>query len=60
MKKTALSALLLFALFLLGGCGGQEIESGLFVLSLAVDPAPDGNLTVTVKGSYPQGDIIGL
>ena len=49
MKKTALSALLLFALFLLGGCGGQEIESGLFVLSLAVDPAPDGNLTVTVK-----------
>ena len=35
---------------LLTGCGGgQEIESSLFVLAMAVDPAPDGNLTVTVK-----------
>ena len=42
--------LLLLCLFLLTGCsGGMEIESGLFVLSMAVDPAPDGNLTVTVK-----------
>ncbi len=41
---------LLLALVLLTGCtGGQEIKGGLFVLSLAVDPAPDGNLTVTVK-----------
>ena len=41
---------LLLALVLLTGCtGGQEIESGLFVIALAVDPAPDGNLTVTVK-----------
>ena len=42
--------MLLLCLFLLTGCsGGMEIESGLFVLSMAVDPAPDGNLTVTVK-----------
>ena len=42
--------LLLLCLLLLTGCsGGMEIESGLFVLSMAVDPAPDGNLTVTVK-----------
>lgn len=41
---------LLLALLLLTGCtGGREIESGLFVISLAVDPAPDGNLTVTIK-----------
>jgi len=49
MKKALLCLLLLPALVLLGGFGGQEIESGLFVLSLAVDAAPDGNLTVTVK-----------
>ena len=41
---------LLALLLLLSGCsGGQEIESCLFVLAMAVDPAPDGNLTVTVK-----------
>ena len=50
MKRLALLALLLGSLFLLYGCGGgQEIESCLFVLSMAVDPAPEGNLTVTVK-----------
>ena len=49
MKKILLFAWMMLALLLLCGCGGQEIESGLFVLSLAVDPAPDGNLTVTVK-----------
>lgn len=48
--KRALSALML-ALCCAGliGCGGQEIESCLFVISMAVDPAPDGNMTVTVK-----------
>ncbi len=51
MYKRLLCVLLLLPLlFLLTGCsGGMEIESGLFVLSMAVDPAPDGNLTVTVK-----------
>ncbi|MBR5561023.1 MAG: hypothetical protein IKU73_06395 [Clostridia bacterium] len=50
MKKAAL-CLMLASLFLTlsGCCGGQEIESCLFVLSMAVDPAPEGNLTVTVK-----------
>ena len=49
MKKVFLLLLLLLCP-LLGGCsGGQEIESCLFVLSMAVDPAPDGSLTVTVK-----------
>lgn len=42
--------MLCVCLALLGGCGGgQEIESCLFVLAMAIDPAPDGNLTVTVK-----------
>ena len=51
MRKRWMLALLLLCLsLLLGGCaGGQEIESCLFVLSMAVDPAQDGNLTVTVK-----------
>lgn len=50
MKRLALLAWLLCILPLLCGCsGGQEIESCLFVLAMAVDPAPDGNLTVTVK-----------
>ena len=50
MKRLALALLLLGSLPLLSGCGGgQEIESCLFVLSMAVDPAPEGNLTVTVK-----------
>ena len=42
--------MLLMLLLLLSGCtGGQEIESGLFVIAMAVDAAPEGNLTVTVK-----------
>lgn len=50
MKKSLLSLLLASLLLTLTGCGGgQEIESCLFVLSMAVDPAPDGNLTVTIK-----------
>ena len=50
MKKAMLCLLLLSLCLTLTGCGGgQEIESCLFVLSMAVDPAPDGNLTVTVK-----------
>lgn len=50
MKKRIFAALLLGLLPLLSGCsGGMEIESGLFVLAMAVDPAPDGNLTVTIK-----------
>ena len=43
-------ALLLFLPLLLSGCtGGQEIESSLFVIAMAVDAAPEGSLTVTVK-----------
>ena len=50
MKKLLLALCLAACSLLLGGCsGGQEIESCLFVLAMAVDPAPDGNLTVTVK-----------
>ncbi|MGN0997042.1 MAG: hypothetical protein ACI4PG_09025, partial [Candidatus Ventricola sp.] len=50
MKRVFLPLLLLLLCPVLGGCsGGQEIESCLFVLSMAVDPAPDGSLTVTVK-----------
>lgn len=50
MKKVCLFLWLCVCCALLGGCGGgQEIESCLFVLSMAVDPAPDGNLTVTIK-----------
>ena len=48
MKKFGL--MLLMLLLLLSGCtGGQEIESGLFVIAMAVDAAPEGNLTITVK-----------
>lgn len=48
--KLLLAASLFLCLLLLSGCsGGMEIESGLFVLSMAVDPAPEGNLTVTIK-----------
>ena len=50
MKHAALLALLMLLCLSLSGCGGgQEIESCLFALSMAVDPAPDGNLTVTIK-----------
>lgn len=49
MKRLCLAGLLM-ALLLLGGCsGGQEVEDCLFVISMAVDPAGDGSLTVTVK-----------
>lgn len=48
--RRALLAPLLACCLLLSGCmGGQEIENCLFVLSLAVDAAPGGNLTVTIK-----------
>ena len=50
MKWFVLFCILLCMLLFLGGCsGGQEIEDCLFVISMAVDPAQDGNLTVTVK-----------
>ena len=50
MKRALGLALLLAALLLTGtGGGGREIESCLFVIAMAVDPAQDGNLTVTVK-----------
>lgn len=49
MKKGLLTFSLVLCLLLTGCSGGQEIESCLFVLAMAVDPAPDGNLTVTVK-----------
>ena len=60
MKKLLLCALLAALCLPLGGCaGGQEIESGLFVLSMAIDPAPDGNLTVTVKALSGTQDAVG-
>lgn len=49
MKKVLLVLMLALCLMLTGCFGGQEIESCLFVLAMAVDPAPDGNLTVTIK-----------
>ena len=50
MKKACFFLWLFACCLLLGGCGGgQEIESCLFVLAMSVDPAPDGNLTVTIK-----------
>ena len=50
MKQGMALLLLLAALLLLTGCsGGQEIEDCLFVISMAVDPAENGSLTVTVK-----------
>ena len=49
-RRLALLALLLCCLVSLTACGGgQEIETCLFVLSMGIDPAPDGSLTVTVK-----------
>ena len=49
MKRSLLSIFLLGLLLLTGCSGGQEIESCLFVISMAVDAAEGGNLTVTVK-----------
>ena len=50
LRRCALALLLVALLPLLCGCsGGQEIEDCLFVISMAVDPARDGGLTVTVK-----------
>ena len=37
----------------------MEIESGLFVLAMAVDPAPQGNLTVTVKALSGTQETVG-
>jgi len=60
MKKLLLSALLAALCLALSGCGGgQEIESCLFVLAMAVDPAPDGNLTVTVKALSGTQEAVG-
>ena len=73
MKRLSKIVLVLCLCLPLTGCGGgQEIESCLFVLAMAVDPAPDGNLTVTVKalsgtqdpaassGSAPGGSDCGF
>lgn len=49
MKKGSIALMLGLCLLLTGCSGGQEIETCLFVLAMAIDPAPDGNLTVTVK-----------
>ena len=50
LRRALCLLLLLACLFALCGCtGGREIEDCLFVLSMAIDPAEDGNLTVTVK-----------
>ena len=49
-RRISLLVSLLFLCLTLSGCtGGQEIESCLFVIAMAVDAAPDGNLTITVK-----------
>ena len=62
VRRVLLILLLGCALMLTGCSGGQEIESCLFVISMAVDPAQDGNMTVTVKAlsgtqeaAAPQG-----
>lgn len=60
MKRAALALLLLACCLPLTGCGGgQEIESCLFVLAMAVDPAPQGNLTVTVKALSGTQEAVG-
>ncbi|MBQ7885886.1 MAG: hypothetical protein IJ313_03230 [Clostridia bacterium] len=60
MKRAVLGLWLFACCALLSGCGGgQEIESCLFVLSMAVDPAPDGNLTVTVKALSGTQEAVG-
>lgn len=48
-RISLLISLLLLCLTLSGCTGGQEIESCLFVIAMAVDAAPDGSLTITVK-----------
>ena len=49
-RRISLLVSLLFLCLTLNGCtGGQEIESCLFVIAMAVDAAPDGSLTITVK-----------
>lgn len=59
-KQFVLLVFLSFLCFLLTGCsGGMEIESGLFVLSMAVDPAADGNLTVTIKALSGTQEAVG-
>lgn len=58
LRRTVCVALFALGLLSLGGCtGGQEIESCLFVIAMAVDPAPDGNLTVTVKALSGTQDV---
>jgi len=59
MKKNLLTLTLSLCLLLTGCSGGQEIETCLFVLAMAVDPAPDGNLTVTVKALSGTQDAAG-
>ena len=58
-KHLMLAIALGMCLALLTACGGgQEIDKCLFVLALAVDPAPNGSMTVTVKalsGSQDAG-----
>lgn len=48
-RRISLLISLLLCLTLSGCTGGQEIESCLFVIAMAVDAAPDGSLTITVK-----------
>ncbi len=60
-KIRLLAALLALAALTLTGCaGGQEIEDCLFVLAMAVDPAPDGTLQVTVKALSGTQDAANL
>lgn len=60
MKRILLLACLLACCLLIGGCGGgEEIESCLFVLSMAVDPVADGNLRVTVKALSGTQEAVG-
>lgn len=60
MKKELLVLWLMVCLAVLSACGGgQEIESCLFVLAMAVDPAPEGNLTVTIKALSGTQEAVG-
>ena len=50
MVKRGIALLSALIMLCMCGCtGGQEIESSLFVIAMAVDAAPEGNLTITVK-----------